>query len=99
MTEKIPTVIPSNEESLVVQPDKNIGKKENSIEPEDFVFVQSTKSLTGNEIVTEMKKQGLRPATLKEMMGLLKPKKTGRIEPKDTDIVIEDIKTPKELNG
>lgn len=67
--------------------------EEKPIREEDVVLVQPTKTMSTQEILDEMKKQGMRPLTLKEMLSLGKSKK---IEPKDTDIVIEDTPEIKE---
>lgn len=49
---------------------KEITKK---LRPEDVIFAQPTKPMTAEEVLREMKKQGLRPATLEEVGSFMSP--------------------------
>ena len=63
-----------------------------SISPEDITIVTPLKNMTYREMMEEMDKQGLRPPTAEDMLSIIKKTESTRpirIEPKDTDIVIE----------
>lgn len=78
---------------------KNKDEKEEiirPIKPGDIEFITLTKPMTMREVLEEMKKQGRRGLTIEELTSLVEKSKSQRIEPKDTDIIIESGK-PKKL--
>lgn len=78
---------------------KNKDEKEEiirPIKPGDIEFITLTKPMTMREVLEEMKKQGRRGLTIEELTSLVEKSESQRIEPKDTDIIIESGK-PKKL--
>ena len=87
MIEKLDSVDSQNKDIPV--------KSEKDIRPEDIVVVQSTKPMTTDEIIKEMEKLGARPLNIGDVEKF--QRSSGIIEPKDSDIVIEEVPKPKEL--
>jgi hypothetical protein len=69
----------------IEDPVKPTGSKE--IKPEEIVLVTPNKPMSTEEVLQEMRQQGMRPLTAEELFNTLQPKE--KLTPKNTDIVIE----------